>query len=607
MDDSILQIFFEEADELLHDFEDGLLRLEQAPDDAEVVAALFRAAHTIKGSSAMMGFHAIAEFTHLLEDLLDQVRKEIRPVTPDVVNALLASRDVVGALVDSARQGTALSPDDESRVTRTRETLSTLLAMTESSVPEAASSDAVFDATPPAPEEETPPAPLTPAAVADGSEETPVSRIEAEPRPASEASPAEIPSAPVRTSAPEPAQPRAAHGESASFRVAVEKVDRLINLVGELVITQSMLAQTAADFSTDKLPRLQEAVALMDRHARELHERMMAVRMMPIRTLFGRFPRLVRDLAMALGKQVTFEMSGEDTELDRTMLEKIGDPLTHLVRNSVDHGVEVPERRRAEGKPETAHVSLSAYQQGGSIYIEVADDGRGLDRERIVARGIEAGLLTADETPTDQEIFGLIFRPGFSTAEVVTEVSGRGVGLDVVRRNIEGLGGSITIRSERGRGATFRIKLPLTLAILDGQSLGIGQETFIVPLVSIVESIRPRREALRSMVGAGEVITLRDEVLPVIRLHQVLGVPSTISDPTEGLMVIVEHEGRKVALLADELGGQQQVVIKSLEANFKKVDGIAGATILGDGHVALILDIPGLVALARGEAFGRAA
>jgi two-component system, chemotaxis family, sensor kinase CheA len=608
MDESILQIFFEEADELLHDFEEGLLRLEQAPDDPEVIPALFRSAHTIKGSSAMMGFHAIAEFTHGLEDLLDEMRRGLRGVTPTVVDALLASRDVLGALVGAAHEGRPLASAEEDAAARVRDTIGGLLHETDAA-PVTSRGDTVNPTGEVSPRLEQVSAETangetsgsSPGWLAeDGESETdspPPATI-----PALEAVPP-----PARAAAAEAPQPRSSATETVSIRVAIDKVDRLINLVGELVITQSMLAQTAADFSVDKLGRLQEAVALMDRHARELHERMMAVRMIPIHTLFGRFPRLVRDLAAGLGKHVALDVSGEETELDRTVLEKMGDPLTHLVRNAVDHGIESPEARRAAGKPETARVALSAYQQGGSIYIEVTDDGRGLSREKILARAVECGFFTADDSPSEADLFALIFRPGFSTAESVTEVSGRGVGLDVVRRNLEALGGTVTIQSERGRGTTFRVKLPLTLAILDGQSLRVGSETFIVPLVSIVESIRPGRDTLQTVLGAAEAVTLRDEVLPVVRLHRVLGVDTTVEDPTEGLMVIVEHESRKVALLADELGDQRQVVIKSLEANFRKVDGVAGATILGDGHVALILDIPGLVALARGEACGRAA
>jgi two-component system chemotaxis sensor kinase CheA len=386
--------------------------------------------------------------------------------------------------------------------------------------------------------------------------------------------------------------------EASSIRVNTNKVDKLINLVGELVITQSMVAQLVAGFTPDRLSQLEEAVTQMDRHARELQERVMAIRMLPIRTVFSRFPRVVRDLAQMQGKHVLLETAGEDTELDKTVIEQIGDPLTHLVRNAIDHGIEPSDVRRQAGKPEAGRLTLKAYQQGGNIYIEIADDGKGLNRERIVAKAVQNGLVAPDQTLTDEEAFALIFRPGLSTAEKITEVSGRGVGMDVVKRNVETLGGSIAIQSQQGRGTTFTIKLPLTLAILDGQSLSVGNQVYILPLVSIIESVRPTRENLNSVFSAGEVITIRGQVLPMLRLHRLFGVETSIDDPTQGLVVIVEHDGRKAAVMVDELLGQQQVVIKSLETNFKKVEGLAGATILGDGRVALILDVPGIVRLA---------
>jgi len=321
--------------------------------------------------------------------------------------------------------------------------------------------------------------------------------------------------------------------------------------------------------------------------------------MLPIRTVFRRFPRLVRDLAHAEGKQVVLEASGEDTELDKGVIEQITDPLTHLLRNAIDHGIEMPDARRLAGKPDVSRLRLRAYQEGGNIHLEVADDGRGLDRDKIAWKAVAVGLLTPDARPTDDEIFGLIFRPGFTTAETVTHVSGRGVGLDVVRRNIETLGGSITVHTEPGRGTTFHIRLPLTLAILDGQSLRVGSHSYILPLASIVESMRPRPGQVRRVFTDAEVVVIRDRAHPMIRLHRLFGIAPAVEDPAQGIVVIVEHGGRDVALLVDELGGQQQVVIKSLEANFAKIPGMAGATILSDGGVALILDVPGLVALSR--------
>jgi len=405
---------------------------------------------------------------------------------------------------------------------------------------------------------------------------------------------------PKTSSLPKPEAPRApATPETASIRVPVEKVDRLINLVGELVITQSIIAQTVDHLTPERMQTLQEAVAQMDRHARELHERMMAVRMVPIKSLFARFPRLVRDLAGMTGKQVALETSGEDTELDKTVSERMSDPLTHLLRNAVDHGVETPDERKVAGKNETAHVKLKAYQRGGNIYIEIQDDGKGIDKERVRAKAVQNGLVSADAQLTDEQIVNLIFKPGLSTAAKVTEVSGRGVGMDVVKRNIEALGGVITIKTEKGKGTLFQIKLPLTLAIMDGQTMRVGEQIFVVPLVAITESVRPQRESVHRPAGAPPLVMIRGQALPMLALHELLGIDPEARDPHDGLLVVVENEGRLAGLLVDELLGQQQVVVKNLETNFKKTEGIAGATILGDGRVALILDIPGVVELAR--------
>ena len=323
----------------------------------------------------------------------------------------------------------------------------------------------------------------------------------------------------------------------------------------------------------------------------------MASRVVPIRTVFARFPRLIRDLAAALGKDVWLETSGDDTELDRSVIEQITDPLTHLVRNAVDHGIEPPDVRRQAGKGASGCVTLAAYQRSGSIYIEVADDGRGLDRDRILAKAWETGLIAAGASPADEDVFAVIFQPGFSTAAVVSEISGRGVGMDVVNRNIRRLGGAISVQSAPGRGTRFTVRLPLTLASLDGQALRVGPETYVLPLGSIVESLRPRRDNFQTVLGGAESLMLRGEVLPVLRLHRVFGVTPAVDDPLRSLAVIVEHDGRRLALLVDELLEQQQVVIKSLDANFHAVDGVGGATILGDGRVALILDVAGVVAL----------
>jgi two-component system chemotaxis sensor kinase CheA len=387
--------------------------------------------------------------------------------------------------------------------------------------------------------------------------------------------------------------------ETPSIRVDIEKIDRLINLVGELVITQSMLSDLGARFEMEQLSVLLERIAQLERNTREIQERVMSVRMLPIGTVFNRFPRLVRDLATKNGKKIQLVMSGEETEMDKTVIESIGDPLTHLVRNSADHGIETPEERATAGKPEQGTIKLKAYHEGGNICITVQDDGRGLNRDKILAKALKQGMISETDRPTDEQIWQLIFRPGFSTADQITDVSGRGVGMDVVKRNIEKGGGRVSIHTAAGQGSRFTLKLPLTLAIIDGLSVRVGRETFIVPLTTISKSIRPNREEMKSIVGRGKLVRVSDDYLPVVPLHEVFGIPDAISDPTLGILMILESEGEQVAVMVDELLGQQQVVIKSLEQNFQKVAGIAGATILGDGTVAFIVDVRGLVTLAR--------
>lgn len=394
--------------------------------------------------------------------------------------------------------------------------------------------------------------------------------------------------------------PPAAAGGTSSIRVDINKIDTLINMVGELVITQSMLGMIGRDLQMSRVEKLHEGLAQLERHTRELQESVMQIRMVPISFSFSRFPRLVHDLSSKLGKKIELKMSGESTEVDKTVIEKIGDPLVHLVRNSLDHGIEKPDERVAAGKPETGTVHLSASHRGGNIVIEIRDDGRGLPRDKILRKAVERGLVKAEDHLSDKDVYDLIFQPGFSTADQISDVSGRGVGMDVVRRNINELGGAIEIESTPGRGSAIIIRLPLTLAILDGQTVRIGQETYIVPLVSIVESIQIKESMLNTVVGRGETFTLRDEYLPIVRMHEVFGIDDyDAKSLTDGILVVVEGEGRKCGLFVDDLLGQQQVVIKSLEANYGKVEGISGATILGDGSVALILDIPGLMRLSK--------
>lgn len=387
-------------------------------------------------------------------------------------------------------------------------------------------------------------------------------------------------------------------GDGSSIRVSTEKIDELMNTVGELVITQSMLSQLGAKVSGSVAEQLRSGLAQLERNMRELQESVMRVRMLPISFVFSRFPRMVRDLSGRLGKQVDLKMTGEQTELDKTVLEKIGDPLVHLVRNSVDHGIEMPDVRTTNGKSATGTVYLEAYHKGGNITVEVGDDGGGLNKDRILKKARDRGLVGANEQLTDDQIHELIFLAGFSTADQTTDISGRGVGMDVVRRNIKELGGTIEVRSQLGKGSRFIITLPLTLAIVDGQSVCVGDETYIVPLVTIIESLQLKDGGVNRVAGQGEVFWFRDGYLPVVRLHEVFGTKPRTMQLHEGLIMVVEGEGRRVGLFVDDLLGQQQVVIKSLETNFRRVDGVSGATILGDGQVALILDVPGLIRLA---------
>ena len=390
---------------------------------------------------------------------------------------------------------------------------------------------------------------------------------------------------------------RPANSEQGSIRVSIDKVDNLINLIGELVITQSMLSRFGDDFELDQLERLREGLVQLTRNTRELQESVMQIRMLPISFAFNRFPRLVHDLSRKLGKKVELRLSGEATELDKTVLEKISDPLVHLVRNALDHGLEQPEVRLGAGKPETGLLELGAFHEGGNILIEVKDDGGGLNRQRILHRARERGLVAPDAELSDDQVHQLIFAPGFSTAEVVSDVSGRGVGMDVVRRNIQDLGGQVQIFSQEGRGSTIRIRLPLTLAILDGQLVRVADETYVVSLVAIVETIQVKRERVSTVAGRTELFRLRDHYIPIVRLHDLFGLECQRRVGDEGLLVVVEADGHRYGVLVDDLGAQQQVVIKSLDTNFRPVPGLAGATILGDGTVALIIDVPGLVQL----------
>ncbi len=655
------QTFFDEADELLADMEQHLLDLVPEAPDSEQLNAIFRAAHSIKGGAGTFGFTILQETTHLMENLLDEARRGEMQLNTDIINLFLETKDIMQEQLDAYKSSqepdaasfeyiclalrqlaleakgetaaVAVSPaklsvvdaapaaapaaDDrvrvvlsglkESEVNLLEEELSnlatlsnvvkgkgTLAATLDGGIskddvvavlcfviePEQIDFEAVTDA---------------PAAeVAEVVEAAPAVPAVAPAAPALKAVPGET-AAPNRA---EREKPAARSSESTSIRVAVEKVDQLINLVGELVITQSMLAQRSNELDPVNHGDLITSMGQLQRNARDLQESVMSIRMMPMEYVFSRFPRLVRDLAGKLNKQIELTLMGSSTELDKSLIERIIDPLTHLVRNSLDHGIELPENRVAAGKSPVGNLILSAEHQGGNICIEVTDDGAGLNRERILAKAISQGMAV-NENMTDEEVGMLIFAPGFSTAEQVTDVSGRGVGMDVVKRNIQEMGGHVEIKSKQGSGTTIRILLPLTLAILDGMSVKVADEVFILPLNAVMESLQPREEDLHPLAGGERVLEVRGEYLPMVELWKVFDVDGAKTEATQGIVVILQSAGRRYALLVDQLIGQHQVVVKNLESNYRKIPGISAATILGDGSVALIVDVSALQGLNR--------
>ena len=646
------QTFFDEADELLADMEQHLLGLDPQQPDSEQLNAIFRAAHSIKGGAGTFGFTVLQETTHILENILDGARRGEMQLSTDIINLFLETKDIMQEQLDAYK--TAQEPNAESfnyicealrqlaleaqglpvaapiaaapapqsapvssglrvklidlkekEVDLMLEELGNLGSLSnvvkgadflEASIDGVSKDDIVAvlcfvieEAQIRFPDAEAQAAPV--ADVAPVAEPA----LLAEAAPLQSASVSELPVA--KREAKRAAAP-AKTSESSSIRVAVEKVDQLINLVGELVITQSMLAQRSGELDPVAHGDLLNSMGQLERNARDLQESVMSIRMMPMEYVFSRFPRLVRDLASKLGKEVELTLLGSSTELDKSLIERIIDPLTHLVRNSLDHGIEAPEKRLAAGKVATGNLTLSAEHQGGNICIEVSDDGAGLNRERILAKALSSGLPVS-ENMSDEEVGMLIFAPGFSTAEQVTDVSGRGVGMDVVKRNIQEMGGHVEIASKQGKGTTIRILLPLTLAILDGMSVRVADEVFILPLNAVMESLQPRGEELKPLAGGECVLEVRGEYLPLVELWNVFDVQGAKTEATQGIVVILQSAGKRYALLVDQLIGQHQVVVKNLESNYRKVPGISAATILGDGSVALIVDVSALQSLNR--------
>jgi len=657
------EMFYEESFENLTAMESGLLELSEGGTNLDVVNTIFRSAHSIKGGSATFGFTSVAAFTHVMESLLDEMREGKREAESKVVDILLESVDVLHAMLsslqageepDDARANTlreqleiiqgggsggAASSSSESSDDSDGSDLSgwnitfaphedllqtgndpalmlrelgalgvLLVEVDDSRLPALDVMDPElaylkWSMTLKAGEGEPLPEKDAIEEIFEWVEDECDLTIEAieekrkKPDRRAEDRRQEDRRQGSRRDADEGA--KKATPVAASIRVGTDRIDAMMDLVGELVITQSMLSQLGEDFEMDQIERLRDGLTQLERNSRELQESMMRMRMQPVSFAFNRFPRMVHDISQKLSKKIRLEMIGEDTEMDKTVMEKLNDPLVHLVRNSMDHGLEPPQERIQSGKHEEGYVRLRAFHQGGSIVVEISDDGRGLSREKILGKAIERGLVSEQESALwpDEQVFNLLFEAGFSTAEQLSDLSGRGVGLDVVRRNIEALGGRVEVASKLGHGSSFSIRLPLTLAVLDGQLFRLGGQTFVLPLVSIIESLQMRKELMGGVGKDADVYRLRDEYIPIIRPANILGVGDTHEKLDGALLVVVEWDKRHVGLLVDELLAQQQVVIKSLETNYQKVPGISGATILGDGKVSLIIDLAGLFEL----------
>ncbi len=639
------QTFFDESLEGLAGMETALLRLEKNPsanstDDRETLNAIFRVVHSIKGGSGTFGFGWVADFSHLLEGLLDDLREGRRTLDKAVVSMLLRTVDCLRNLLDAARGNKMVDKTAVENVTQALEDLRradavVVAAPSVDSKPDSAQRwriafkpklqlfrtgndpwrilrelallgeiKVTCDSTAlPAWHEMDPECcylgwsiELTGNVTRAAIDEIFSWVVDDA---ALEIAPLAEPTTPVaHREAHTDAKPTMVKLHGPSLRVSTLKVDTLMDIVGELVITQTMLQQTATAFAPKDLPQLLVGLTQLERNVRELQESVMSIRLLPLAFVFSRLPRLVRDIGEQLGKQVELRLAGEHTELDKTVIERISDPLLHMVRNALDHGIESPAERRAAGKPATATIRLEAQQKGGNVIIEIEDDGRGLDYDKIFARAVEQGYASANARPTQEQLQEVIFHPGMTTSDAVTDLSGRGVGLDVVRNNVRSLGGNVEIYSRPGQGTRFTVRLPLTLAILDGLGLQVGDQTYILPLVSITESVRLTADDLQSIPGGGEVFALRKDYLPLVRLHDLFGLAPRSPDVSHGTTVIIEADGSRAGLFVDEILGQQQVVIKSLETHYQRIDGIAAATILGNGTVSLILDAGGLIRLA---------
>jgi len=633
--------YFEECAELLDALQSNLELLAGGDEEDETLHAIFRSVHSIKGGAGAFGCTDLVAFSHIFESLLDALREHKVPATRDVKQLLLRASDALADIVNAARLEQPLPGNFAAEIRAAMQdslqgSVDAPVAVAAQSTPESdvaggehtyrivfrphtemlrkaneplllirelcklgVLTTEVDSAALPALEAIDPEAAYlswtftleTVAslnAIQDVFEfveddcDLKIEQLDIAPEPAETAGSDPAGAVPTATG-PAPAQ---------SIRVDVDKVDRLVNLVGELVISQAMLTEQGLSLPADQYPTLIQGIEALAQSARELQESVMAIRAQPVKSVFARMPRIVRELAATLGKEVRIVTSGEMTEIDKTVIEQLNDPLTHMIRNALDHGIEPPAERLADGKPRQGTILLSAAQRSGRIVIEVSDDGRGINREKVLAKAQARGLVPAGASPSDEDIDNLIFLPAFSTADVISNISGRGVGMDVVKRNVQALGGRISVRSKFGQGSSFSLSLPLTLAVVDGMVVSVGDETFIIPLVAIVENLRPQAADIHPIVGRGDVLALRGEYLPLVYLHRAFAIGGAIADPCRGIVIIVQSESAgRVGIVVDELLGQQQVVVKSLEANYEPVDGISGATILGNGRVALILDV----------------
>lgn len=624
-------VFFDESQEHLDEMEHLLLELNTENPDPEELNSIFRAAHSIKGGSGIFGFDALGSVTHIMESLLDNVRQGKLVIDPAMVDLFLSSVDVLKGILASYKSATEIDWPSAHKICERLESVTQpkpieieddiegfgffiqpqtieiedgfgffdnpvlpsqeeAYGFFDDDIPEkskpvkkAKKTAVKKDDTSPAQDSN-----LIAPGLADQNLKAGANENVAVPEPAHKEIITVAPVTSAKTKTTE-----VAAGENSSIRVDVTKVDQLINLVGEIVITQSMLNLIGQSIDGPLGEKFQSVAAELERNTREIQEAVMSIRMLPVSFVFNRFPRVVRDLSGKLGKSIDLIIEGGDTELDKGLTEKLVDPLTHLVRNSIDHGIESVELRADRNKNPTGTVVLKAAQQGGSIVISISDDGGGLNREKILAKAREKNIAIADN-PSDAEVWQLIFAPGFSTAAQITDVSGRGVGLDVVKRNVQSLGGRIDIESQEGIGATFTIRLPLTLAIVDGMCVSVGDQTFIIPLVNIVESMQPLEKDIKTLAGDDQLLLVRDQYWPILPLYKAMQLEPDFTDAHKGIAVLIEANKHKFALFVDALVGQQQVVIKSLEQHYKRVQGIAGATIMGDGSVALILDVESL-------------